>query len=103
VISPQRYRDFALNFAAAPVLEIIVQRVVDRIRELNGAEVGQLAGVEEGGLFPLAKELPARPQSPHAPPRNSPGCSRKPFSLGKAQNGEFREGQAVLTSLSRSG
>lgn len=29
-----------------------------------------------------------------------PGCSRKPFSLGKALNGWFREGQAVLTSLS---
>ena len=41
--------------ASAP--EILVRRVVDRIRELTGAEVGQLAGVEEGVSFPLPKGL----------------------------------------------
>jgi 4-hydroxy-3-methylbut-2-en-1-yl diphosphate reductase len=37
--------------------EILVRRVVDRIKELTGAEVGQLVGVEEGDLFPLPKGL----------------------------------------------
>ena len=32
-----------------------------------------------------------------------PGCSQEPFSLEAVQNSEFREGQTVLTSLSRSG
>jgi len=43
--------------AGASAPEILVQRVVDRIRELTGAEVGQLAGVEEGVSFPLPKGL----------------------------------------------
>ena len=43
--------------AGASAPEILVQRVVNRIRELTGAEVGQLAGVEEGVSFPLPKGL----------------------------------------------
>ncbi len=43
--------------AGASAPEILVRRVVDRIRELTGAEVGQLAGVEEGVSFPLPKGL----------------------------------------------
>ena len=43
--------------AGASAPEILVQRVVDRIRELTGAEVGQRAGVEEGVSFPLPKGL----------------------------------------------
>ncbi len=43
--------------AGASAPEILVQRVVDRIRELTGADIGQLAGVEEGVSFPLPKEL----------------------------------------------
>jgi 4-hydroxy-3-methylbut-2-en-1-yl diphosphate reductase len=43
--------------AGASAPEILVQRVVDRIRELTGAEIGQLAGVEEGVSFPLPKGL----------------------------------------------
>jgi 4-hydroxy-3-methylbut-2-enyl diphosphate reductase len=43
--------------AGASAPEILVQRVVDRIRELTGAEVRQLAGVEEGVSFPLPKGL----------------------------------------------
>lgn len=43
--------------AGASAPEILVQRVVDRIRSLAGAEVVQLAGVEEGVSFPLPKEL----------------------------------------------
>ena len=43
--------------AGASAPEILVGRVVDRIRELTGAEVGQLAGVEEGVSFPLPKGL----------------------------------------------
>ena len=43
--------------AGASAPEILVQRVVDRVRQLTGAEVGQLAGVEEGVSFPLPKEL----------------------------------------------
>jgi 4-hydroxy-3-methylbut-2-en-1-yl diphosphate reductase len=43
--------------AGAQIPEIIVQRVVDRIRALTGAEVGQLAGVKEGVSFPLPKGL----------------------------------------------
>ena len=43
--------------AGASAPEILVQRVVDRIRELTGAEVGQVAGVEEGVSFPLPKGL----------------------------------------------
>jgi 4-hydroxy-3-methylbut-2-enyl diphosphate reductase len=37
--------------------EIPVRRVVDRIKELTGAEVGQLAWVEEGASFPLPTGL----------------------------------------------
>ena len=43
--------------AGASAPEILVGRVVDRIRALTGAEVGQLAGVEEGVSFPLPKGL----------------------------------------------
>jgi 4-hydroxy-3-methylbut-2-enyl diphosphate reductase len=43
--------------AGASAPEILVERVVDRIRELTGAAVDQLAGVEEGVYFPLPKEL----------------------------------------------
>ena len=43
--------------AGASAPEILVERVVDRIRNLTGAEVGQLSGVEEGVYFPLPKEL----------------------------------------------
>ena len=43
--------------AGASAPEILVQRVVDRIRQLTGAEVGQRAGVEEGVSFPLPKGL----------------------------------------------
>jgi 4-hydroxy-3-methylbut-2-enyl diphosphate reductase len=43
--------------AGASAPEILVRRVVDRVRELTGAEVGQLAGVEEGVSFPLPKGL----------------------------------------------
>ena len=43
--------------AGASAPEILVRRVVDRIRELTGAEVGQLAGVEEGVSFTLPKGL----------------------------------------------
>ena len=43
--------------AGASAPEILVQRVVDRIRSLTDAEVGQLAGVEEGVAFPLPKGL----------------------------------------------
>jgi len=43
--------------AGASAPEILVQRVVDRIRELTGADVGQLAGVAEGVSFPLPKDL----------------------------------------------
>ncbi len=43
--------------AGASAPEILVQRVVDRIRDLTGAEVGQLAGVAEGVSFPLPKGL----------------------------------------------
>ncbi len=43
--------------AGASAPEILVQRVVDRIREMTGAEVGQVAGVKEGVSFPLPKGL----------------------------------------------
>ncbi len=43
--------------AGASAPEILVQRVVNRIRQLTGAEVGQLAGVDEGVSFPLPKGL----------------------------------------------
>jgi len=43
--------------AGASAPEILVQRVVDRIRELGAAEVEHLAGVEEGVSFPLPREL----------------------------------------------
>ena len=43
--------------AGASAPEILVRRVVDRIRSLTGAEVSQLAGVDEGVTFPLPREL----------------------------------------------
>ncbi|MCB4361254.1 4-hydroxy-3-methylbut-2-enyl diphosphate reductase [Quatrionicoccus australiensis] len=43
--------------AGASAPEILVSRVVDRIRSLSGATVAQLAGVEEGVSFALPKEL----------------------------------------------
>ena len=43
--------------AGASAPEILVARVVERIGGLTGAEVKQLAGVEEGVSFPLPKEL----------------------------------------------
>ena len=46
--------------AGASAPEILVSRVVDRIRALSGASVAQLAGVEEGVSFALPKELADR-------------------------------------------
>lgn len=43
--------------AGASAPEVLVNRVVERIQELSGASVSQLAGVEEGVSFPLPKEL----------------------------------------------
>jgi len=43
--------------AGASAPEVLVQQVVERIRTLSGAEVGQLAGVEEGVSFALPREL----------------------------------------------
>jgi 4-hydroxy-3-methylbut-2-enyl diphosphate reductase len=43
--------------AGASAPEILVQRVVERIRHLSGASVLQLKGVEERISFPLPKEL----------------------------------------------
>ena len=43
--------------AGASAPDILVQRVVDRIRALSGATVLQLEGVVEGVSFPLPKEL----------------------------------------------
>jgi 4-hydroxy-3-methylbut-2-en-1-yl diphosphate reductase len=43
--------------AGASAPEILVQRVVDRISQLTGAEVSQANGVEESVSFPLPKEL----------------------------------------------
>jgi 4-hydroxy-3-methylbut-2-enyl diphosphate reductase len=43
--------------AGASAPEILVERVVDRIKRLAGGEVVQLAGVEESISFPLPKEL----------------------------------------------
>jgi 4-hydroxy-3-methylbut-2-enyl diphosphate reductase len=43
--------------AGASAPEILVQRVVDRISQLTGADVSQALGVEEGVSFPLPKEL----------------------------------------------
>ncbi len=43
--------------AGASAPEILVQRVVDRISQLTGAEVLQAIGVEESVSFPLPKEL----------------------------------------------
>ena len=43
--------------AGASAPEILVRQVVDRIVGLTGAEVRQLAGVEENVSFPLPKEL----------------------------------------------
>ena len=43
--------------AGASAPEILVREVVERIQSLAGAEVHQLAGVEEGVSFPLPREL----------------------------------------------
>jgi len=43
--------------AGASAPEILVQRVVERIRNLVGADVKQLSEVDEGVSFPLPKEL----------------------------------------------
>jgi 4-hydroxy-3-methylbut-2-enyl diphosphate reductase len=43
--------------AGASAPEILVQRVIDRIRQLTGAAIGQLPGAEEGVSFPLPKGL----------------------------------------------
>ena len=43
--------------AGASAPEILVRRVVERIRSLTGAKVGQLSGVEEGVQFPLPRGL----------------------------------------------
>jgi 4-hydroxy-3-methylbut-2-enyl diphosphate reductase len=43
--------------AGASAPEVLVQRVVDRIKMLSGAGVVQLDGVVEGVSFPLPKEL----------------------------------------------
>lgn len=43
--------------AGASAPEILVCQVVDRLRELSGAEVAQLPGIEEGVSFALPKEL----------------------------------------------
>lgn len=43
--------------AGASAPEILVQRVLDRIRSLASAEITQLDGVEEGVSFPLPREL----------------------------------------------
>ena len=43
--------------AGASAPEILVNQVVDQIRNLVGAEVEQLNGVEEGVSFPLPREL----------------------------------------------
>ena len=43
--------------AGASAPEILVQRVVDRIRELTGAAVEECRGIEEGVSFPLPKDL----------------------------------------------
>ena len=43
--------------AGASAPEILVQRVVEHIRNLTGAIVGQVAGVEESVSFPLPKGL----------------------------------------------
>jgi len=43
--------------AGASAPEILVQRVVERLKCLTGAEIKYLAGVEEGVSFPLPKDL----------------------------------------------
>jgi 4-hydroxy-3-methylbut-2-enyl diphosphate reductase len=43
--------------AGASAPEILVQRVVDRLRDLTDAKVKYLTGVEEGVSFPLPKDL----------------------------------------------
>ncbi|WP_374326659.1 4-hydroxy-3-methylbut-2-enyl diphosphate reductase [Azonexus sp.] len=43
--------------AGASAPEILVQQVVDRLRELTAAEVGQLPGGDEGVAFALPREL----------------------------------------------
>lgn len=43
--------------AGASAPEVLVQEVVERLRELQGAEVVQLQGVEENVVFPVPKEL----------------------------------------------
>jgi len=43
--------------AGASAPEVLVQAVIERLANLSGASVTQLAGVEEGVAFPLPKEL----------------------------------------------
>ena len=43
--------------AGASAPEILVKRVVERIRSLTGASITHVSGVEEGVSFPLPKEL----------------------------------------------
>ncbi len=43
--------------AGASAPEVLVQEVVERLRELQGAEVMQLPGVEENVVFPVPREL----------------------------------------------
>jgi 4-hydroxy-3-methylbut-2-enyl diphosphate reductase len=43
--------------AGASAPEVLVQRVVDRVKALSGASVSHLEGVVEGVSFPLPKEL----------------------------------------------
>ena len=46
--------------AGASAPEVLVQALIDRVRQLTGAEVSSLAGVEEGVSFPLPAALAAR-------------------------------------------
>ena len=43
--------------AGASAPEILVRRVVDRLKEITGATVSSLDGVDESVSFPLPKEL----------------------------------------------
>lgn len=43
--------------AGASAPEVLVQAVIERLANLSGASVTQLAGVEEGVAFPLPREL----------------------------------------------
>jgi 4-hydroxy-3-methylbut-2-en-1-yl diphosphate reductase len=43
--------------AGASAPEVLVQEVIDRLRELESAEVAELQGIEENVVFPVPKEL----------------------------------------------